>query len=124
MYKPISFNVIRQALEWSPLPELQHIQLLSTFKWPNGDTSGEYVVTFKGADVRDLFGQEPLYEGSWIDSEMRITLQECFCHDITVVRSWVVVGADLWKAELYGRVTTHSDEYQIPLFGGDDNAEL
>lgn len=118
MYKPISYNVIRQAIQWSGLPDILNIRMLSSFKWPNGDTSGEYVLTFAGNEVRTVTGESSLFEGADSDILMKRWLQECFCQDVTVVRSWVDVQRDLWKVELYGRVRAHDliSEAQIPLF--------
>jgi len=117
MYKPISYNVIRQAIDWSDLPAPQKIRMLSTFKWPNGDTSGEYMLTFDGAAVREALNILCLWDGAPGDVIMRDRLQQCFCRDIVVVRSWCDPQHDLWKCELYGRVQAHlADNLTIPLF--------
>jgi len=116
MLKPISINVIRQAVEWSGLPDPLSIRQLSAYKWPNGDISGEYVLTFEGSDVRREFEYEALYDGSAADSKMRYALNECFCTDITVVRTWCHAYDDTWKAEVYGRLKAHPGDWQPPLF--------
>jgi hypothetical protein len=121
MYQPISFNTIRQALSWSVLPEPTFIRMASTFKWPDGTTSGEYILTFDGAAIREAFDAWELYDGSGADIAAREAIRESFCTDITPVRAWVDAQRDRYCVELYGRVTSHSDEYQLPLLGDGEN---
>jgi len=124
MYQPISYQTIRQALSWSPVPDPLSIRMVSTFKWPNGTTSGEYIMCFEGASIRELNEVYELYEGSDADTWTRSRISESFCADITVVRSWVDVQHDKYYVELYGRVTSWSDEWQLPLFADDESDEL
>jgi len=122
MYQPISYNTIRQALSWSVMPDPLSIRMVSTFKWPDGSTSGEYIMCFEGHQVREAFDREELYDGSAADVSARDAIRESFCTDITPVRAWVDAQHDKYYVELYGRVTQHSDEFQMPLFGDDEEA--
>jgi len=115
MYQPISYNTIRQALTWSAVPEPISLRMVSTFKWPDGSTSGEYLLVWEGSTIRELSEVWDLYEGSGTDIWTREQIQQSFCSDITVVRSWVDVQHDKYYVELYGRVVAHSAEYQLPL---------
>jgi len=121
VYKPISLNTIRQALSWSILPEPLTVRQVSTFKWPDGTTSGEYILQFEGAAIREAFDSEALYEFCAADLAARDAIRDSFCTDITPVRAWVDAQHDKYFVEVYGRVTSHSDEWQMPLFGDDDD---
>jgi len=119
MYKPISFNVIRQALAWGENPEPLKIRVLSSFKWPNGDTSAEYVLTFDGAQVRACTDYGALFENSAADSMMRFRVQESFCKDITLTRTWVDAAHDLWHCEIYCRISGNPHGWEqatLPTF--------
>lgn len=116
MYKPISFNVVKQAIAWSDLPAPTAIRMLSSFKWPDGSTSGEYMLTFDGAAVRAATDRGLLSDGSAADSQMRHFLSQCFCSDIQVVRTWCDPAHDLWKAELYAKMSAHDLPIQPALF--------
>lgn len=120
MYQPISYNTIRQALSWSPVPDPLSIRMVSTFKWPDGTTSGEYILCFEGVSIREAFDCNSLNDGGPADCYARDHINSSFCSDITVVRSWVDVQHDKYYVELYGRVTQHSDEWQLPLFGEEE----
>ena len=120
MYQPISYQTIRQALSWSVMPDPISVRMVSTFKWPDGTTSGEYILCFEGCTVRDAFDRAELYEGSAADTQARDAIRDSFCSDIMPVRAWVDAQHDKYYVELYGRVTSHSDEWQMPLFGDDE----
>jgi len=124
MYQPISYQTIRQALSWSVMPDPLSVRMVSTFKWPDGTTSGEYILCFEGASVRDAFDTFDLCEGGFTDELAKAAIRDSFCADIMPVRSWVDAQHDKYYVELYGRVTSHSDEWQMPLFGDDDETQL
>jgi hypothetical protein len=120
MYQPISINTIRQALSWSPVPPPISIRMVGAYKWPDGTTSGEYVLRWEGATIRELSEVWDLYEGSETDLWTKEQINQAFCTDITVVRSWVDAQHDKYCVELYGRVTQHSAEYQLPLLDDEE----
>jgi hypothetical protein len=120
MFKPISFNVVRQAIQWSDLPLPTKIRMLSSFKWPDGSTSGEYVLTWDGVAVREATDWKALHDGSDADVWFRYWLQQCFCSDIQVVRTWCDPQHDLYKAELYAKCSTHDLPIQPALFTSQD----
>lgn len=116
MYKPISYQTIRQALSWSSVPDPISVRQVSTYKWPDGTTSGEYILCFEGAAIRDTYDCANLYDGSAAFERAKDDIRESFCTDITPVRAWVDAQHDKMYVELYGRVTTHENEFQEPLF--------
>lgn len=116
MYQPISYNTIRQAISWSNMPVPKSVRMVSNFKWPDGTVSGEYILAFEGWQIRDAWEVSDLYEGSAADTWSQMDLNNSFCNDVTVVRSWMDVQHDTWYCEMYCRVTAHPAGWQMPLF--------
>jgi len=104
MYKPISFQVIRQALQWQGIPAPLTIRLLSTFKWPDGSTSAEVVATWESAAVMHHTGYASLYDGSVAYSRFLSDLRDCFCEDVHPVAAHYEVATDRMSVELYCKV--------------------
>jgi len=83
MFQPISFNVIRQALEWHgfPVPKLRQLSLNDH----DPDlVTGEYVATWTDDQVRAVTGYETVYLSKYADLAFTAKLKECFCDDIQV----------------------------------------
>jgi len=120
VYNPITINVLRQALEYSVLPRPLSIRKVSTYVWPDGTISGEYILCFEGSEIRDTFDRADLYDGSAAFVSAKDEIRDSFCDDVTPVRAWCDTQHDKLYVELYGRVTRYSDEYQMPLFGEEE----
>jgi hypothetical protein len=115
MFKPISFNVIRQVLAWEKIPTPLKIRMLSTFKWPDGSTSGECMLTWDGRTVTKQCDAAALYDGSAAYTDFLNALRECFCGDIKVVQAHYEVQTDRMAVELYMKVNSHeASQLQFP----------
>ena len=92
MFQPISFNVIRQALEWHgvPIPKLRQLSL------DDSDPDfivGEYMATWAEEQfVAVLHPDKPGYQiGDMLNFTHKV--RECFCEDIKVFAQ----ESELWE---------------------------
>jgi len=81
MYQPISFNVIRQALEWHGLP-VPTLRQLSYWTYDPHELSAEYVATWSAEQLRQRFVISLLASIHWQLPVFVQQLRECFCDDI------------------------------------------
>lgn len=115
MQYPISIAVIKQAIEWSVVPNPLHVRQVGRYLWPDGTTTADYIITFEGADVRRTYDYAALYDGSAGFTKVMHDLHDAFCADFTIIRGWCDARHDKMSVELYGKVTRHDDFYQLPL---------
>lgn len=83
MIQPISFNVIRQALDWHgfPVPALRQLSFYDFF---TDFISAEYIATWTMDQVEGVCHGLPSQDGSYYYVQFKNALSECFCEDIAV----------------------------------------
>jgi hypothetical protein len=83
MFQPISFNVIRQALEWHgfPVPKLRQ---LSLDDHDPDFVTAEYVATWTPEQANAIPCSEPDFPIGPTLTLFIDKLQACFCHDVQV----------------------------------------
>lgn len=85
MYNPISLNVVRQSLEWMGIPKPLAIKRhFGPFKWPNGNITTTYRLSFQPGDVQHAIG----YGNLECDQDLNPfvdALRECFMEDMRIV---------------------------------------
>lgn len=81
MYQPISFNVIRQALEWHNFP-VPTIRQLSFHDMPDQEIIAEYYARWTTADVVKVTGMSPGWQAMYARIIFTEQLRQCFCEDI------------------------------------------
>jgi len=83
MYQPISFNVIRQALEWHgfPVPTLRQ---LSFYDFWDDFVSAEYLATWGPSLTAKVTGSSPERDGSYHYAVFAVRLRDCFAEDVTI----------------------------------------
>jgi len=84
MYQPISFNVIRQALEWHGLP-VPTLRQLSHFNYDPDNVSAEYLATWTAEQLRQRFGMAELNAVPWQAPVFVQQVRNCFCEDVRVM---------------------------------------
>lgn len=97
MYQPISFNVIRQALDWHkmPIPTLRELSYYDCF---TDFISAEYLCVWTDEQLRQFAPTKLLHDGSYAYTVFANQLRECFCDDVKVVE----LHFDPLKEELRG----------------------
>lgn len=108
MFRPISINLIRQALAWEGIKPVR-VECTSTFKWPDGSTHGYYVITLDGAWVRQVTGEWLLADDSIAAREMVRRAQQAFCEDGQIARHWVNADSDILQLQLLMKVLADGD---------------
>jgi len=83
MYQPISFNVIRQALEWHgfPVPILRCLSVSPPSE--EGIVYAEYHARW-GYSLLDELGTEAYHKRQQPLDYIKAKLQDCFCGDVEV----------------------------------------
>lgn len=84
MYQPISFNVIRQALEWHGLP-VPTLRQLSYRDQEPGEWTAEYLAMWSMDRLVEYMSSSPVPPYDVLTGEFVNRLRECFCADIDVV---------------------------------------
>lgn len=119
MLKPISFEVVRQALEWHDFPQ-PTIRQLSFYEWDTVYTA-EYLLTWKVSDIPEalrLFAWSSDPE-DWYVFENH--LQGCFCDDLRVIK--LVVDADKTVVKVLVVAELEKQPHQLALLHPDDFSE-
>lgn len=116
MLKPISFEVVRQALRWHDFPQ-PAIRQLSYYEW-DSYYSAEYLLIWRVEDV-----PPKLRAFSWSNDpedwyRFEIELQECFCTDLRVIK--LVIDADREHVKVVVNVELLKQPQQLDLFEADD----
>lgn len=103
MFQPISFNVIRQALEWHgfPVPKLRQLSLNDHD--PDFVTA-EYVAHWTAQQVQRVTGYPPGSQATYAEGEMGARLRQCFCEDVQVADPVNDPVAHMMTALIYVRV--------------------
>lgn len=103
MFAPISFNVIRQALEWHSLP-IPELRLLSFRDNEKEGVEAEYRAVWPEHKIPQCyFLPEPGEPMNGVDRFAR-DLQECFCSDVIVLECRWSDSAQRMSALLYVKV--------------------
>jgi hypothetical protein len=83
MFRPISFNVIRQALDWHgfPVPKLRQLSL------DDHDldcVTAEYVATWTRQQVEQVAELPEFWATNVARWKFEDTLKQCFCEDVRI----------------------------------------
>jgi len=100
MYQPISFNVIRQALEWHALP-VPTLRQLSFFSYDPDNVMAEYLATWTHAQVSECTGYRTDHAQSYVFSQFLDRLHNCFCEDVTIFHGGLSPIKDEFRVILY-----------------------
>lgn len=84
MYQPISFDVIRQALDWHGFP-VPHLRQLSFYEWTDY-LSAEYYAVWSWLDIPAHYCVHSLEDGDTGFQEFKRDLAACFCDDVTIIQ--------------------------------------
>jgi len=84
MYQPISFNVIRQALQWHAFP-VPTLRQLSYWDYDPNEITAEYVCTWSAEQLRQHFGMALLCSMPCDGLLFTRQLRQCFCEDVAVL---------------------------------------
>jgi len=84
MYQPISFNAIRQALEWHgmPVPVLRQLSFYDDEL--DGETSAEYLATWTPQQVADAVAHPEIYHATPLYYLFGEKLRACFYNDVVL----------------------------------------
>jgi len=85
MYHPISFNVIRQALEWHGMPVPMLHQLSFYDNELHGETSAEYLATWTPDQAASVAVQPEVPHAPHLCPLFSEKLRACFCDDVAVL---------------------------------------
>lgn len=114
MNKPISFNVIRQALGHMGLPT-PTMRVLSVYTLPDGTSTAEYLLTWTIPQLERH--QNPKNAAfAFVDYEaFRNEVQQSFAEDCTVVDQDVHGIPGMYQIMLHVRVTPREVQLELPL---------
>jgi len=100
MFQPISFNAIRQALEWHgfPVPKLRQ---LSFQDYDELWITAEYLATWSAEQLRQRYGHDLMFRSSHMRGVFITQLRECFCEDVIIADYALVLDPDEFRVLLY-----------------------
>lgn len=104
MYQPISFNVIRQALEWHrfPVPALRQ---LSFFDNDPEQVTAEYLATWTLEQALKAVTPHTIWHERGTQIRFMQKLKECFCEDVTAVDAYFDPLKKEFRVLLYVRLS-------------------
>lgn len=116
MYQPISFPVIRQALQWHdiPCPELRQLSFCDQFE---DHVIAEYLATWSFAPMQARFPDQMHDFTAPHIGAIKQQLQEAFCEDVTVIDLEYSPFRDVFTALLYVKVSRSMDQWAHWLDG-------
>jgi hypothetical protein len=103
MFQPISFNVIRQALEWHGLP-VPKLRQLSLNDHDPDCVTGEYVASWPLTSVISVNNDYPDETYCLAVASFIHKLRSCFCQDIEIADGVPDVQGGIVTALIYVRV--------------------
>jgi hypothetical protein len=104
MYQPISFNVIRQALDWHrfPVPALRQ---LSFFDSDPEQVTAEYLATWTAVQMLQQRGRASGPPTRITQVLFMEALTACFCEDVTAIDAYYDPLKEEFRVLLYVRLS-------------------